>query len=140
MAHQNEDSRAFPNDSSQPGGPGDETLPAGVVAFEATDLVLLDAVIHYFDSARWMDRPARVLILDLRRLSTIDRWGARTVRLLGRLCRGRRTVLLLSGLRMGARVELFETGVIDEIGSQNVFTRWQDAVARAGVIVAGGIG
>jgi STAS domain-containing protein len=140
MAEPDPGSKSFPNDRSRKSGDdphGREPLPAGVIAFEASELLLLDAVIHYFDSARWTDHPARVLILDLHRLATLDGWGARTVALLGRLCRGRGTTLVLSRLAPAARATLGRTGVIDEIGPRNAFTRWEDALARAGEIVAG---
>lgn len=106
-------------------------LPHGAEVFEAPHLFLLHTVLAYHRTLASTGWYPRVLIVRLSRVPYLDRRGARAVAVLAQLCRQRRALLVLSDVQPGAWQGLGREGVIDEVGPNNVFTRWPEALQRA---------
>lgn len=103
----------------------------GLEVFEAPHLLLLHTVLVYHRAVTATGWAPRVLIVRLGRVPRLDRRGAHAIKVLARLCREGRTRLLLSEVEAETRGKLGREGALDEIGPRNVFSHWEEAMARA---------
>jgi hypothetical protein len=106
-------------------------LRPGLEVFEAPHLLLLHTILVYHRALTSTGWAPRVLIVRLARVPYLDRRGAHALTALSRLCRERRTRLLLSDVQPDAWGGLGREGVLDEVGPGSVFTQWRDAENRA---------
>jgi len=110
---------------------GHREVDKDLEVFEAPPLLLLHTVLSYHSALTAAGWSPKVLIVRLSRLSSMDRRGARTIKILAGLCRAGRTRLILSDVQSNARRGLGEEGVLDEVGPLNVFAQWDQALMRA---------
>lgn len=106
-------------------------LPVGVEAFEAPHLFLPHTILVYHRTLIPTGWHPRVLILRWTRVTYLDRRGARSFALVAKLCRERRTLLLLGDVHPETRQGLGRGGVMDDIGPGDIFPRREEALRRA---------
>ncbi len=108
-------------------------LPPTVALFRADSLFMLHRAMSLQAVLEMLgDRP-RVFVLGLDSLPTVDPRGLRIMRALLDRCRARDTLLVIGGVSLGVRAIMGRTGLLDDLGIENVFPHLPDALIRARV-------
>ena len=120
-------------DESDPNSLRTRHVPAGVVVYEINGPFFFGAAETFRDTlGRTMGKP-RVLILRLRNVPAIDATGMHALIDVVRRTRHDGTLVLLSEAHAQPMVALGRSGLLDEIGEEQIFGSIDDALARAAV-------
>src|SRR5262249_36758127 len=103
-------------------------VPKDVDVYEITGPFFFGAAEKFKDS---MERVAKVLILRMRHVPAIDSTGLHALRQMVRRCRKDGTLVLLADVHAGPMVAMGRSGLLDEIGDDNIFGHVDDALNRA---------
>lgn len=106
-------------------------VPKGVEVFEIYGPFFFGAVTQFKDTLSIVKTPARVLILRMRHILTIDATALHALEDLLAKTRKDGTLLILSGVRPQLRVALDRNRLTGEIGVENIFGHIDDALAGA---------
>ncbi len=106
-------------------------VPKGVQVYEIHGPFFFGAAEVFKDNiGRIAERP-RVLILRMRHVPAIDSTGIHALRTLVRRSRGEGTLVILSGVQAQPREALERSGLLMEVGEENVFDHIDRALDRA---------
>ncbi|MBU3937671.1 MAG: STAS domain-containing protein, partial [Proteobacteria bacterium] len=106
-------------------------VPKGVEVFEIYGPFFFGAVAQFKDTLNIIKTPARVLILRMRHILTIDATAQQAMEELLAKTRKDGTALLLSGVRPQLRVSLDRNRFTGKIGPENIYGHIDDALAGA---------
>ncbi|HIJ90394.1 MAG: SulP family inorganic anion transporter [Desulfobulbaceae bacterium] len=111
-------------------------VPKGVEVFEIYGPFFFGAVTQFKDTLSIVKNPAKVLILRMRHILTIDATAQQALEELLVKTRKDGTALLLSGVRVQLRASLDRNRFSEKIGPENIYTHIDDALAGARKILA----
>jgi SulP family sulfate permease len=72
-----------------------------------------------------------VLVIRLRSMLSLDSTGVHALELVHQNCRRRGVTLILSGVHVQPTIALFQNGLAERIGEENLFPDFESALARA---------
>jgi SulP family sulfate permease len=111
-------------------------VPKGVEVFEIYGPFFFGAVTQFKDTLNIVKTPARVLVLRMRHILTIDATALQALEDLLAKTRKDGTALLLSGVRPQLRVSLDRNRFTEKIGQECIFGHIDEALAGARKILA----
>ena len=118
-------------DESDPNAMRTRNVPRGVIVYEINGPFFFGAAETFKDTlARTMGKP-RVLILRMRNVPAIDATGLHVLRDVVQRSRKDGTLVLLSDVHAQPTVALGRSGLLDDIGDQQLFGNVDDALNRA---------
>jgi len=106
-------------------------VPAGVEIFQIHGALFFGAASKFKDAVRRIERPPRVLILQMREVLTIDATGLRALEDLVDKTRRDGSELLLAGVQMHPMAAIRQAGLMEKIGGANAFPNLGSALAHA---------
>ncbi|GAB1456953.1 hypothetical protein MASR2M48_22610 [Spirochaetota bacterium] len=113
------------------------SLPKDVELYEIQGPFYFGTADYLQDALDQVVKAPRAFILRLRHVPSIDASGLNALEAFRKHCVKHGTVLILSGVRDQPRKALDSIGLVERIGSENIFETIEDAVLRSTVIVAG---
>ncbi len=125
-------------DPADPGAIEKRHVPDGVEVFEVYGSFFFGAASKFRDAIREIERKPRVLIVRLREVLAIDATGLRALEDLLDKMRRDGTALVLSGIHAQPLQVLERSGLLAQLGGENVFTDIDAALERARAIIAAG--
>jgi SulP family sulfate permease len=112
-----------------------EPLPHGVEVFQVHGTLFFGAASKFKDAMRRVEKPPRVLILRLREVLAIDATGLRALEDVLDKARADGTQVLMTGVQAQPRSVLARSGILEQVGEENVVPDFRRAVERARSIV-----
>ena len=106
-------------------------VPAGVEVYEIAGPFFFGVADRIKDVLHRLERPPKVFILRMRKVSVIDASGIHALEEFHQKCQRDGTRLLLSGVHAQPLVAFTRCGFTDVIGSQNMFGNLDDALNEA---------
>jgi SulP family sulfate permease len=107
-------------------------IPAGIEVYEINGPFFFGAAEKFKDTLAEVSKKPKVLIIRMRHVPAIDSTAMHALRDLVRRTRRDRTVVLFSDVHAQPLVALGRSGLLDEIGEENLFGNIDDALAAAG--------
>ena len=117
--------------ASDPNGLRRRTVPKGVSVFEVNGPFFFGAAEQFRDTMGRVEGNPKVLIIRMRSVPAIDSTGMHTLREVALRSRKHGTLVLLSDVHAQPMIALSRSGVLDEIGEDNVFGNIDDALNRS---------
>ena len=118
---------------------GKYTLPKDVEVFEITGPLFFGAAYKFKDAMKYIKQHPKVLIIRMRHVPIIDATGIQTLKEVVHESAKHHTKLILSELNSEqVRKELQDSRVLFAVGKANVTVTFENALARAEVILADG--
>ncbi|PLX42860.1 MAG: sodium-independent anion transporter [Deltaproteobacteria bacterium] len=117
--------------ANDPGSITNREIPQGVEIFEVYGPFFFGAASKFRDAISVIKSPPRVLILRMREVTAMDATGIRALEDVAKKSRMEGTILILSGVHAQPLVALEHSGLLLEIGEDNVFAEFEGALARA---------
>ena len=111
-------------------------LPKHVVLYEINGPLFFGAAERFRNVLGEISAKPRVLVVRMRHVPAIDSTGLHALRELTRNGHKAKTGIILAEVLAQPRLVLANSGLLDEIGAENVFDSLDDALARAGEIAA----
>ncbi len=115
---------------------GRKSVPAGCEVYEIEGPFYFGTADLLQDTLDQMGKPPKAFLLRMRKVPAVDATGLNALRAFSRRCRKHGTELILSGVREQPRKALENFGLLKEIGEANVLDNMDDALARAGEVLA----
>jgi SulP family sulfate permease len=121
-----------------PDATANKRVPAGVVVFEIQGPLFFGAVNRFKELMLgfFRDPKAKLVVLRMRHVPTIDASGLNVVLDFARQCRKHRIPLVLSGVQPQPFREFAKYGVAAEVGAENVCSSIDEALKRVNAIIA----
>ena len=116
--------------STDPNGLRRRKIPAGVSVFEVNGPFFFGAAETFKDTMGRVAGNPKVLIIRMRNVPAIDSTGMHTLREVAQRSKKDGTLVLLSDVHTQPLMALSKSGVLDEIGEENVFGNIDDALNR----------
>ncbi len=110
-------------------------VPAGVEVYEINGPFFFGAAESFKSAVQQVAGRSTVLIIRMRHVPAMDATGLNAFRDLIRRSRNEGTSVLVAEIHAQPMTALARSGVLDELGSQNVFGTLQEALARARTVV-----
>lgn len=107
------------------------SIPPGVEIFEITGSLFFAAIEQFKDAIHQVEEPPKVLILRMRNVIAIDASGIRALEELLHQARKDSTHVLIAGIHSQPMVALGSSGLMNEIGEDNILGNVDEALARA---------
>jgi SulP family sulfate permease len=107
-------------------------IPAGIEVYEINGPFFFGAAEKFKDTLAEVSKKPKVLIIRMRHVPAIDSTAMHALRDLVRRTRRDRTVVLFSDVHAQPLVALGRSGLLDEIGEENLFGNIDEALAAAG--------
>lgn len=126
-----EELREDDEELSDPNNIASRHVPHGVAVFEIMGSLFFGAVEKFKAALDMTSSHPRILILRMRQVPSIDAAGIQMIEGLLSKCRSEGTTLLLSGVHSQPIVALSKSGLLKEIGEQNVLANIDAALNRA---------
>jgi SulP family sulfate permease len=118
-------------DENDPNSTRARHIPHGVLVYEINGPFFFGAAETFKDTVgRTMGRP-RVLILRLRNVPAIDATGMNALRDVVHRTRRDKTIVLLSDVHAQPMIAMGRSGLLDEVGDDQIFGNVDDALNRA---------
>ena len=118
---------------------GKYTLPKDVEVFEITGPLFFGAAYKFKDAMKYIKQHPKVLIIRMRHVPIIDATGIQTLKEVVHESAKHHTKLILSELNSEqVRKELQDSRLLFAVGKANVTVTFENALARAEVILADG--
>jgi sulfate permease, SulP family len=111
-------------------------IPPGVEVYEINGPFFFGAAEKFKDTLSEVSKKPKVLIIRMRHVPAIDSTAMHALRDLVRRTRRDRTVVFFSDVHAQPLVALERSGLLDEIGEENLFGDIDEALAAAGPRVA----
>jgi SulP family sulfate permease len=127
------------NDSNEPDDPkaiSKYNVPKGVEVFEINGPFFFGAAYKFKDSMRFIEASQKVLIIRMRHVPVIDSTGIHTLELVFNEAERRGQKFVISGIQPGVFKELEKSHLLEKIGRENILTTIEEALKRAGELVA----
>ena len=106
-------------------------LPKGVVVYEINGPLFFGAAERFRNVLGEISENPRALVVRMRHVPAMDSTGIHALRELTRRSMHDRTVVILSEVSPQPRTVLVSSGLLDEVGPDNVFESFDDALAHA---------
>lgn len=116
---------------SQPCSPEGRPLPPTIEVFHIDCPLTLYKATSAKKLLEMLGHRPRVFVLAVEDLATLDARGIRMINLLQDRCRRSGTILMIGGARVAIYAILARSGLLDELGPQNVFPRLREALTHA---------
>lgn len=113
-------------------------VPAGVAVYEAEGALFFGVAESIRDTISIGKNPPRVLILRTRHVLALDATAIRALGDLKKQCDRYRTQLVISGIHSQPLIAMERSGLLYQIGQDNVCATIDEALARAREIAGGG--
>ncbi|HMB94435.1 MAG TPA: sodium-independent anion transporter, partial [Tepidisphaeraceae bacterium] len=110
-------------------------VPSGVEVYEINGPFFFGVADRLKDALRGLEKPPKIFILRMRRVSAIDATGLHALEELHNKCRKQGTQLLLSGVHAQPIFAMTKYGLVEKIGEANLFSDIDAALNRAIEIV-----
>jgi SulP family sulfate permease len=123
------------DDSGDPNPLTSRQVPKGVEVFEINGPFFFGVADRLKDTLSGLERPPRVFILRMRRVTAVDATGMHALDEFHDKCRKQGTRLLLSGVHAQPMFAMANFGLLDKIGEDNMFGNIDDALDRAHELV-----
>jgi SulP family sulfate permease len=120
----------FP-DLTDPNAIARRDVPPGVEVYEINGPFFFGIADRLKDTLRALERPPKVFILRMRKVTAIDASGLHALDEFHDKCRRQGTHLLLSGVHAQPMFALAKYELIDKVGEPNLFGNIDDALDRA---------
>jgi SulP family sulfate permease len=117
--------------ATDPNGMRRRTIPEGVSVFEVNGPFFFGAAETFKDTMGRVAGNPKVLIIRMRNVPAIDSTGMHTLREVAQRSKKDGTLVLLADVHTQPLMALSKSGVLDEIGEENVFGNIDDALNRA---------
>jgi SulP family sulfate permease len=114
-----------------------ELIPPGVEIFEINGPFFFGAVYKFKEAINIVEKAPPVRVIRMSQVNAIDSSGLQALKEVAHDCRKHGTVLLISEVRAQPYVAMMKSGLVDDVGSQNVLASLEDTLSRARAIVAG---
>jgi sulfate permease, SulP family len=112
-------------------------IPENVEVFEITGPLFFGAAYKFKEAMRFIENPAKVLIIRMRKVPIIDATGIKTIKDVYNESKQRGTKLVLSEVHSEQILkELKDARLIFSIGKANVTDTFQEAIERSKVLIA----
>jgi SulP family sulfate permease len=122
-------------DSGDPNALDRRDIPKSVEVYEINGPFFFGIADRLKDTLRGLEKPPKVFVLRMRRVTAIDATGMHALDEFHGKCRRQGTRLLLAGVHAQPIFAMTKYGVIDKIGEENMFENIDDALDRAREIV-----
>lgn len=110
-------------------------VPEGVGVFEINGPFFFGAVEKFKDYMLILDQPLQVVILRIRHVPAIDASGLHIIEDLMLRCRKKGSTLIVSGVHTQPLFAMQKSGLLDEIGQENIVSNIDTALNRAREII-----
>ncbi|PLX42603.1 MAG: sodium-independent anion transporter [Deltaproteobacteria bacterium] len=117
--------------ADDPGAIASREVPPGVEIFEVYGPFFFGAASKFRDAISVIKSPPKALILRMREVTAMDATGLRALEDVAKKSKLDGTVLILSGVHAQPLVALERSGLLVEIGEENVFSDIDGAINRA---------
>ncbi len=114
-----------------------EQIPPGVEIFEINGPFFFGAVYKFKEAINIVEKAPPVRMIRMSQVNAIDSSGLQALKEVAHDCKKHGTVLLISEVRAQPYVAMMKSGLVDDIGAQNVLASFEDALARARALVNG---
>jgi SulP family sulfate permease len=121
-----EDEDESPDSSSDP-----RSLPPGVVVYEVNGPFFFGAAERFKDTFTRISKKPKVLIIRMRHVPSLDSTALHVLRDVVKRSRGDGTTVLLAEVQPGPRRVLSQSSAGEEIGTDNLFEDFEQALERA---------
>lgn len=111
-------------------------IPAGVEVYEIDGPFFFGAVEAFRETIGQVTRSPRVLVVRMRHVHALDSTGMHVLADLARRSRQSGRTLILSGVQAQPLAALTASPVADAIGRENIFSTFDEALARASALVS----
>lgn len=123
LIYRNEDDTSNDNDKI--------TLPKDVLVYEIEGPLFFGTIRKFEQAAERADINHKVLILRMRKTNYLDAGGIHALEQLINACKQNKVQIILSGVMEQPRKLLEQFGIIKELGQQNIFSHFNDAIKRS---------
>ena len=106
-------------------------VPAGVEVYEAEGAFFFGIAESLRDTLAFGKNPPRVVILRMRHVLVLDASATRALRDLNLRCRRIGATLLISGVHAQPLIAMEQSGLLEDLGEQNVIAGIDETLARA---------
>ncbi len=130
--------RDITGDSTEPPDPNSITnreVPEGVEVFEIQGPFFFGAADKFRDVVHQLEKPAQVIVLRLRSVPAVDATGLHVLREFAHRCRRDGVHLILSGVHSQPLDAMVKSGLLQQVGEENIFGHIDDALNRARVLL-----
>jgi SulP family sulfate permease len=111
-------------------------VPAGVEVFSINGSLFFGAIEQFRDAVQRIEKPPKVLILEMRNVITIDATGLQALEDLLKRLRREKTALLLVGVHAQPLFAMQQARFIDLVGEEHLIGTLDEALAHAAELVA----
>jgi SulP family sulfate permease len=106
---------------TRPGQTAGHSIPPGVELYEIDGPFFFGAAEKFKETMGRVEKPPRVLVLELSRVSAMDSTALHALRTVLRRAQGDRTRVCLVGVHAQPMMALARAGVLEEVGEKNLF-------------------
>jgi SulP family sulfate permease len=110
-------------------------VPDGVEVFEINGPFFFGAAYKFKESMRFIETTPKVLIIRMRHVPVIDATGLHALEEVFKYSEKRNTRFILSGIQPAVYEEFKKSGLLKELGEENVLKNIDDALARANKLI-----
>lgn len=110
-------------------------VPKGVEVFEITGPLFFGAAYKFKESLRLIKDPPKVLIIRMRQVPVIDATGLHALEEVFHFSGKTKTQLIISGIQPDVLTEFRHSGLMKNIGEENIFPDIEKALERAKELV-----
>ncbi len=124
-------------DLREEGEDGDDSFldrriaPAGVEIYEINGPLFFGAAQKFEEAIGRVTSRPKALILRLRNLLSLDSTGMYALEQVHRNCKRQGIVLILSGIHTQPTIVMYQSGLAEKIGEENLFPNFEGALERA---------
>lgn len=111
-------------------------IPKGVEVYEIGGPFFFGVANRFEEAMSQVGRSAHVRIVRLRRVPFMDSTAVNNMHNLVRICRRDRVRLILSGVNEKVMETLQSTGIVDQLGRENILSNIHEALERSREVVA----
>jgi sulfate permease, SulP family len=112
------------------------SIPPGIEVFEITGPFFFGAAYKFKESMQFIGNPPKVLIIRMRFVPVIDASGIHALEEVFKESGKHKTRFVLSGVQPAVLEELRKSGVLLELGEENVHSHFEQALASAKTMIA----
>jgi len=124
------------DDEEDPNSISVRVVPPGVEVFEIQGPFFFGAADRFKDAIRTIEKSVPVIILRIRNVPAIDATGLHMLKEFLHQCKSESTTLVLSGVHKQPLYAMRKSGLLGEIGENNITANIDDALNRAREILS----
>ncbi|MBK7141258.1 MAG: STAS domain-containing protein [bacterium] len=111
-------------------------IPDGVRVFEINGPMFFGAAYKFKESLTVVGKPPKAIIVRMRQVPVIDATGVRTIEDVFHSFKKAGTIFLMSGAQPAVMKAMEDSGLLDQIGKENVLPTYDDALLRSREMLA----